>query len=343
MDRHVQAGGLALAASLLLHAAILAVLGDYALVWEAPAATPPIEARLVERARLAPAPPAPAVRPRPAPAVVTPPPVETPPATAVDPEAAASLSEENDAETGEMAEAAPVALPEAEAEAEAETEAQQPAVADAPPPLNPLPPRIDMRFSAHYGFATGEQTLVWVSDGTHYTLTSVAAATGLVGVFYRGRLVQTSHGRVTSEGLQPEIFWDQRGDRRSTTRFDRTGGRLTLTPDQGAPQQVEEAGGVQDLLSVVFQFVLTAPPDGPQRHAVYNGKKLRHYTFEPRGEVMLDTALGPLRTLHLARAGNAGGRFEVWLALDRDFLPVRVLRGDDDGAVAELRVLAIGH
>lgn len=33
----------------------------------------------------------------------------------------------------------------------------------APPPLNPLPPRIDLRFQVSYGLASGEQTMVWVN------------------------------------------------------------------------------------------------------------------------------------------------------------------------------------
>ena len=40
------------------------------------------------------------------------------------------------------------------------------------PPLNPLPPRLELRFEVHYGLARGEQTLLWVNQGEGYTLTS---------------------------------------------------------------------------------------------------------------------------------------------------------------------------
>jgi hypothetical protein len=207
--------------------------------------------------------------------------------------------------------------------------------------LNALPPRLDLRFELHYGLARGEQTLVWVNEGEHYTLTSVAAATGLAGVIYRGRLVQTSRGRITPQGLQPEEFWDQRGDRRSSARFDAAQGQLTLTPAQGAPRHFAYQGAVQDALSLFFQLALTAPPDGRQRYTVFNGKKLRDYVYEVRGEETLDTALGPLRTLHLARVTDGDGRFEAWLAIDRHYLPVRVLRSDESGKAMELRVQSI--
>lgn len=337
MGRRARAGWLALAASVLLHAALLGGLAGRLPAWDAPAEAPPIEARLVERAQaVAPVAPErpPRKRPRPAPPPVptAPPPVPTAPPSVPTPAAApASDDPEPDA----------VAAATAVAEAPAAPAGASATPGEAPLPLNRLPPRIDMRFSVHYGFARGEQTLVWVSDGARYTLTSVASATGFAGIFYRGRLVQTSHGRITPRGLQPEEFWDQRGDRRTSARFDHAAGRLTLTPARGVPRHVDGAGDAQDLLSVIFQLALTAPLDGPVRHAVFNGKRLRTYAFESRGESELDTAFGPLRTLHLARVEEPDGRFEVWLAIDRHFLPVRVLRGDEDGNVAELRVLAI--
>ncbi|MCL5059395.1 MAG: DUF3108 domain-containing protein [Candidatus Thermoplasmatota archaeon] len=219
----------------------------------------------------------------------------------------------------------------------------EPGSAHVPPlRLNALPPRLDLRFQVRYGLASGEQTLVWVNEGERYTLISVAAARGLTGVFYRGRFVQTSRGRITPRGLQPEAFWDQRGDKHSSARFDAANGRLTLNPAKGAPRHFAYEGDVQDVLSLFFQLALTVPPpDGQLSYRVFNGKKLRDYRYEVRGEETLETALGALRTLHLARAADGDGRFEVWLAIDRYYLPVRVLRSDDKGSEMELVLLSI--
>ena len=213
----------------------------------------------------------------------------------------------------------------------------------APPPLNALPPRIDLRFQVNYGIASGEQTLVWINeDGQRYTLISVAEATGLAGMFYRGQFVQTSRGRITPQGLQPEEFWDQRGDKRSRAQFDAAHGSLTLIPAKGAPQQFTYQGVVQDVLSLFFHLALTAPPsEGSLIYTVFNGKKLRDYRYAVRGEALLETAVGSLRTLHLARVADGDGRFEVWLAIDRHYLPVRVLRTDDKGNEVELKLQSI--
>jgi hypothetical protein len=97
-----------------------------------------------------------------------------------------------------------------------------------------------------------------------------------------------------------------------------------------------------DQPSLFFQLALTAPPpEGQLAFTVFNGKKLRHYAYEVRGEETLDTALGVLRTLHLARTADSDGRFEVWLAIDRHYLPVRMLRSDDKGGEMELVLLSI--
>ena len=113
------------------------------------------------------------------------------------------------------------------------------------------------------------------------------------------------------------------------------------TPSRGAARHFAYHDGVQDALSLFFQFALTAPPaDDALAYQVFNGKKLRDYAYEVRGEETLDTALGPLRTLHLARRMDGDGRFEVWLAADRHYLPVRVLRVDD-GLEGELAISSI--
>lgn len=223
---------------------------------------------------------------------------------------------------------------------------EAPAVVTVPdvvlPPLNVLPARLNLHFQVRYGLASGEQTLQWVNEGERYTLISVAEATGLAGIFYRGRFVQTSRGRITSKGLQPEEFWDQRGDKRSRAHFNSGQGLLTFMPTKGAPRHFAYQGEVQDALSLFFQLALTAPPtDGSLSYRVFNGKKLRGYTYEVRGEPVLETALGALRTLHLARVADGDGRFEIWLAIDHFYLPARVLRSDDNGSEVELKLQSI--
>lgn len=323
---------LALAGSLLLHGGLLGGLQWKLPQWQAALEPPPIEARLMPPSPVAAArppaakPPAAPPRPRPVPPAAPPPEVLSP-EPAAEAEEALAIAEPVE----EMLQAEPV--PEAVVE---------PAAEAALPPLNQLPSRLDLRFHLRYGPARGEQTLIWIDEGDRYTITSVAAATGLTSVFYSGRFAQTSRGRITERGLVPEEFWDQRGDKRSSARFDAASGNLTLSPAKGATRHFPYSGDVQDALSLFFQMALTAPPsDGQLAYAVFNGKKLRHYTYDVRGEEILETTLGPLRTLHLARRTGDEGRFEIWLAIDRNYLPVRVLRVEESGAEGEMSIRAI--
>ena len=332
MGRSFRPWWLALAVSLLLHVSLIGGLAGLLLPqWDSPPEPVPFEARLVSV-------PKPDTPHRPV--TQTLPPAQRtlpqtfhkrlpsqPPESAVEPVVAIPSETESEASTV----VAPVDEPAVPAAA----------IVDAMPSLNALPRRLDLRFQVHYGLATGEQTLQWVDEGGRYTLVSVAEATGLAGMFYRGRFVQTSRGQITSRGLQPEEFWDQRGDKRSSARFDIASGLLTLSPAKGAPRHFAYQGDVQDALSLFFQLALTAPPEGRLTYKVFNGKKLRDYVYEVRGQETLDTALGELRTLHLARVADGDGRFEAWLAIDRHYLPVRVLRSDEKGSEVELRLQSI--
>jgi len=321
---------LALAGSLLLHAGLLGGLNWTLPLWEDVSEPPPIEARLMPPVAV-PRPPQAKPPPRPGPA---------PQPAPVAPEAIAEAPVIPEIEAA----GSPVA-PQDEPPG-AETAPANPDTAgteETIPPLNPLPSRLDLRFQVNYGLARGEQTLVWINEGDRYTLTSVAAATGLTGVFYSGRFVQTSRGRITPRGLAPEEFWDQRGDKHSSARFDSASNTLTVTPAKGAPRHFNYGDDVQDVLSLFFHLALTAPlPDGLLTYTVFNGKKLRNYAYDVRGEETLETGLGALRTLHLVRRSDVDGRFEIWLAIDRHYLPVRILRAEKAGVDGELAILSIG-
>jgi hypothetical protein len=64
---------------------------------------------------------------------------------------------------------------------------------------------------------------------------------------------------------------------------------------------------------------------------------VRSYRYQVVGEETLETGLGALRTLHLIRTPASGdGRFEIWLAINRHYLPVRILRTEESGLDGEL-------
>ena len=311
-----------LAASILLH------LGLLSRAWILPPVLAPAQDSAPIEARLAL--PSPSVKPVvskpvPAPRPVKPPPRRPPP----------SEPPATPADTLPPAIAAVEAVPVAPA---AETPAAPPVA--APPPLNPLPRRITLEYRARYGLASGQQTLLWVNEGDRYTITSIASARGLASLVFSGQLVQTSRGRIIATGLQPEEFWDQRGSKRSQSRFDYAT-QTILTDSSKGPQTAALPAGLQDVQSLLFQIALTAPPTEDSENVVFNGKKVRSYRYRVLGEESLDTPLGPLRTLHMMRlAASSAERFEIWLAVDRYYLPVK-LSTEISGYDAELLVQSI--
>ncbi len=217
-----------------------------------------------------------------------------------------------------------------------------PAITPAEPiiPLNPLPRRLTLEYRARYGLASGKQTLLWVNEGERYTITSVAAASGLASLVFSGQLVQTSHGRINATGLRPETFWDQRGSKRSQSRFDYDAHTILTESNKGL-RSTPLPERTQDVQSLLFQIALTAPPPTDSQNAVFNGKTLRVYRYRVVGEALLDTPLGKLRTVHMVRVTESNtDRFEVWLAADRHYLPVK-LSTEISGYDAELMVQSI--
>jgi hypothetical protein len=330
---------LALAASLLLHVTLFTTAPRWS-VGEAVVELATVEVTMQDAAlpAMPSQPPTPALRPHPKPVAPPPAPTAEPPAelAAAEPIEVAQ-PEQTVAADGPEVEPEPEFQPEPQPEPEPEPE-PQPAL----PPLNRLPQRVDAEYRLSIGPASAKQTVVWVNEGHRYTLTSAAAATGITRLFYAGTFVQISRGRITPTGLQPETFWDQRGDKHRNARFDAERNEITVSTAGGETRHIGYTGTVQDALSLPFQLALTAPPEpGSLNYQVFTGKKLRDYAYEIRGEAMLDTAIGPLRTLHVARLGHADGRFEIWLAIDRHYLPVRMLRVEDSGAEGELAISAL--
>lgn len=329
---------LGLLISVLLHLGLLSRDWVIPATWKPTSEATPIEARLVP-------PPSPAqavAKPKP-----PPPPAKSLPPKALPPDPAPAETPIPE-DSPEVADsllpplASSIASPDLAQPAEpgpvAESEPDPPpSSVEAAPPLNRLPRRLTLEYRARYGLASGKQTLMWVHEGDRYTITSVVAARGLANLVFSGQLVQTSRGRITPQGLQPEEFWDQRGSKRSQSRFDYDA-HIIHTDGTKGPRTAALPAGVQDAQSLLFQIALTAPPATDSESAVFNGKKVRSYRYRVAGEETLDTPLGALRTLHLVRqSASDAERFEIWLAMDQAYLPIK-LSTEISGYDAELMV-----
>jgi hypothetical protein len=170
-----------------------------------------------------------------------------------------------------------------------------------------------------------------------YSLASTTEASGIFSLFRRGKLIQTSQGRLTERGFRPDTFWIQRGqsvEKSEWAQFDWNGGKILYGSGQ-AHKSAAMAGEPQDLLSFLYQFAFLVDKQQDLPFTIVNGRKVENYAYQVKGEEMLETPVGKLRTLKVARRGQPGeDQTEVWLALDKFHWPVKIRHTDKNGDVA---------
>ena len=237
---------------------------------------------------------------------------------------------------------APPAAVHAEAASPALPKSPEPAPPDAlPAHLPPAEVRLD------YVLTYGDQGLVVGTaqydvriQGERYTLSSVVELTGLFALIRSGRLVQTSHGRLTAQGFRPEAYWVQRGQDAGKTefaQFDYAAGRVWL----GGRGQVALPDGAQDLLSFIYQLGVLRPAPGRLQLPIATGRKLREYRIDVLGAETVATAAGELPALHVRKAGDGDDdAVDLWLGTALSHLPVKIRLTSPDGKIAEQSLLA---
>ena len=177
-------------------------------------------------------------------------------------------------------------------------------------------------------------------QGERYTLSSVVELTGLFALIRSGRLVQTSHGRLTAQGFRPEAYWVQRGQDAGKTefaQFDYATGRVWL----GGRGQVALPDGAQDLLSFIYQLGVLRPAPGRLRLPIVTGRKLREYRIDVLGVETVATAAGEVPALHVRKAGDGeDDAVDLWLGTELGYLPVKIRLTSPEGKIAEQSLLA---
>lgn len=209
-------------------------------------------------------------------------------------------------------------------------------------PVNPLPRIGRIEYNVLYGsgdgFPVGRAVHSWEMKNGQYLLASVAETTGLVDVFVPQQLRYISQGRITPEGLRPDSFLISRTRRGKTeaarARFDWNNGQILY----GYARERKAAAltaGTQDLMSLVYHyhFALAPPKPGRLRVPVTSGKGFETYEVEVFPEEVIETPIGQLWAVPMKQLARPGKEhFEMWLAVQYHYLPVRIRHYDRKGA-----------
>lgn len=230
------------------------------------------------------------------------------------------------------------ATPEAEV---AESLSSDADLIDKPHPYDYIETEFDVRTDIDAkidGSAAGRAKITYSTyrNGEKYQLRSLIEARGLASLIIPD-LLQTSEGYISQNGLQPEHYLYQFGDKKDKTYqadFDKESRKLTLHSSKG-DKQVALLDGAQDLLSFMYQFMFEAPMQSMQL-SITNGKKLDVYDYSFEGEEIIATKMGDIKTIHLLRTSGDNERDELWLAVDYQYVPVKIRKTDKDNKIYEL-------
>lgn len=202
------------------------------------------------------------------------------------------------------------------------------------------------------GRPEGKATMTYsLLDGTHYQIDSVAKAGGLAALVL-SELLQTSEGELTQTGLRPSKFTYNYGDKASKSRLAMFDWQAkTVSMQTAAGTQTESLPDeAQDLLSFMYQFMYVPPLHKMQIHIV-NGNTLHTYDYSFEGEEVISLPMGEVNTIHIQHNNSeTDEKIELWLAVDYQHLPVKILKIDRNGKIVEFtasrinttRPLAIG-
>jgi hypothetical protein len=171
-----------------------------------------------------------------------------------------------------------------------------------------------------------------------YSASSEATATGLFALAQRRPITYTSTGEATKDGLRPLRFEGRRNNSLSTADFDWKSDKLTMSHD-GVNQTVALPAATQDRLSAMYQFMHLVQQGQSKSRAtgivempMTTGRKLDHYRYDTHTNVVIETPLKRLTTLHLAKQRDQNdSHTEIWLAPEFHYLPVKVLIVESDG------------
>ena len=178
-----------------------------------------------------------------------------------------------------------------------------------------------------HGFEIGTSTSEWKIQDGNYRLSLVMETSGLVGLLKPYLIVMESRGRITADGVKPELFTIRRNgmDAGEKAFFDWES--MQIYVGENAPQAMDP--GAQDLLSFNYQLGFMPNPELSNTLPITTGKKYGVYRLEKVGDEEIEIPAGVMRTLHLRAPGT--NTTELWLAYDYLLLPVKIRHTDAKG------------
>ncbi len=196
------------------------------------------------------------------------------------------------------------------------------------------PARVEIRYDVvRNGLTVAEAVDRFEHADGRYRLTQVSRGRGIFVL--RGSIKRKSEGTIGADGLRPLHFSDERTGRPDAqASFDWAANKLTQQY-RGEPRTDTMPLRAHDRLAFLYDFVFAGQaPKGEVSFHLADGRGMSHHVYTVNGRERLKTPAGEFETVKMFRT-HEGDRSEIWLALDRSNLPVRVLVVYKDGTRVE--------
>jgi hypothetical protein len=193
----------------------------------------------------------------------------------------------------------------------------------------------DVRRSLDGSPVGAARTIYFLGENNQYSIKNEVEAKGFVSLFYWNKLVQTSDGMVTPEGLKPKNYHYQFGSKIDNFAvFDWESKKIIITMS-GKTSEFDMLEGSQDMLSFMYQFMFE-PPLTKMKIYITNGKNYKPYDYSYIGEEVIETEADKILTMHIAKFNyNNEERIDLWLAKDYRYIPVKIRKTEKDGSILD--------
>jgi hypothetical protein len=201
------------------------------------------------------------------------------------------------------------------------------------------PQRVELAYDiSRNGLRIAEVVYLLEHDGSRYQITETSKGRGVLAL--RGTIRRTSRGLVSPQGLKPLEFVDERTGRNTARALIDWNAKTVTQQYQGEPSVEPLPAQAHDRLAFAFDFAFAPPRRGEVAFDVLNGRGQSRHVYTPGGRGRIKTPLGEFEAVLYVR-GPPDDRTELWLAVERGLLPVRIVVTEKDGTRFEQVVTKI--
>ncbi len=197
------------------------------------------------------------------------------------------------------------------------------------------------------GDTLGQAVVTLARDGVAWRMRSETRGTQGLAALAKVEIVEDSHFRMRKG--RPETLdyrFHQKAawkNRERAVEVDAAGGRIVSSEKERQHRFAYRPGVIdRHIVTLALAQDLARGETGDLLYPVVDRDEFEDHRYRVGGRETVTSPLGALRTLRVTRVREKPGRVtDSWLAVDRGFVPVKVLQTEPDGESFELRLLEL--